>query len=135
MGANEESSYILKFKRFILWWILQKKCHGDGNCYFRVISYYYWKNENYYKEFRQLIHYLFVENNEKFKDFSPDAYIVGDKEPENEEQILNILNEFREKMGQDKTWVGDIEIVTTTHYLGVNINILIRSELLLIQKI
>ena len=60
----------------------EKNFTGGRNCFFRIISYYYRKDENYYNDFRQLIHDLFVENIEKIIDFSPDAYIVGDNEPD-----------------------------------------------------
>ena len=123
MDSNEESNIFLNTKDLSYAKYYEKNVTGDGNCFFRVISYYYRKDENYYNEFRQLILDLFVENIEKFIDFSPHAYIVGNTEPENEEQILHILNQYGEKMGQDKTWAGDIEIATTAHYLGVNINI------------
>ena len=31
-------------------------------------------------------------------------------------------------MKKDKTYAGNIELATTAHYLGININILIKSE-------
>ena len=83
--SNEESNIFLNTKDLSYATYYEKNVIGDGNCFFRVISYYYRKDENYYNEFRQLISDLLVENIEKFIDFSAVAYIVGDKEPENEE--------------------------------------------------
>ena len=39
------------------------------------------------------------------------------------------LNKYAENKAKDKTYAGDIEISTTTHYLGININILIKNPL------
>ena len=37
----------------------QKQITGDGNCYYRCLSYYYRGTEDYHLEFRQLISELF----------------------------------------------------------------------------
>ena len=35
----------------------EKQITGDGNCYYRCLSYYYRDRENYYLEFRQLLYF------------------------------------------------------------------------------
>ena len=37
-----------------------KNVRGDGNCYFRCISYYFRESELFYNEYRQLIYELFI---------------------------------------------------------------------------
>ena len=107
---------------------IEKNVKGDGNCFFRVLSYYYRNDEKFYNEFRQLIHELFVENLEKFIDFFPDSAIFKEKLPENKEESLKLLKKYADEMIKDKTYAWDIEVATTAHYLGVNINLLINSD-------
>ena len=109
-----------------------KTIEADGNCFYRTISYFFRNTEKDYKEFRELI-VRYIENN-------PQEYIyyVPDEDInilENEEEF-DIFNKKREYIldyaqnaKQDGTFAGDIEIATTAHYLGVNINILVRGEL------
>ena len=73
----------------------QKQITGDGNCYYRCLSYYYRGTEDYHLEFRQLISELFENNLDKFISSYPDPDILGEKEPENEEEILNFLKNMQ----------------------------------------
>lgn len=47
----------------------------------------------------------------------------------NEEGILQVLNKYVQSMEKDKTYAGYKEISTNSHYLGVNINILVKNPL------
>ena len=69
----------------------EKRITGDGNCYYRCLSYYYRGTEDYHLEFRQLISELFDNNLDKFISCYPYPDILGEKEPETNEEILNFL--------------------------------------------
>ena len=80
---------------FCLYWnYYEKQITPDGNCYYRCLSYYYRGTEEYHLEFRQLISELFENNLEKFISSYPDPDILGEKEPENEEEIMIFLKKY-----------------------------------------
>ena len=51
---------------------IEKEVLGDGNCYYRVLSYYFRQSKEFHSEFRKLIYELFINNLDKFIDFVPD---------------------------------------------------------------
>ena len=107
----------------------EKQITPDGNCYYRCLSYYYRGTEEYHLEFRQLISELFENNLEKFISSYPDPDILGEKEPENEEEIMNFLKKYANYIKKPKVYAGDQEIALTSYFLGININVLIMDTL------
>ena len=97
----------------------------DGNCYYRCLSYYYRKTQDYHLEFRKFISEIFENNLDKFKDHYPDPNILGIPEPASEDEIIDLLNLYLEKMKQPEFYAGDQELAITSHYLNININVLI----------
>ena len=92
----------------------QKQITGDGNCYYRCLSYYYGGTEDYHLEFRQLISELFENNLDKFISSYPDPDILGEKEPYSEEEILNFLKKYANYIKKPKVYPGDREIALTS---------------------
>ena len=100
----------------------------DGNCYYRCLSYYYRKTQDYHLEFRKFISEIFENNLDKFKDHYPDPNILGIPEPASEDEIIDLLNLYLEKMKQPEFYAGDQELAITSHYLNININVLIKGS-------
>ena len=105
----------------------EKQITGDGNCYYRCLSYYYRSTEDYHLEFRQLISELFENNLDKFISYYPDPDILGEKEPEINEEILNFLKKYSNYIKQPNVYAGDQEIALTSYFFGININVLITN--------
>ena len=84
----------------------EKQIIGDGNCYYRCLSYYYRGTEDYHLEFRQLISELFENNLDKFISCYPDPDILGEKEPETNEEILNFLKKYSNYIKQPNVYAG-----------------------------
>ena len=103
----------------------EKNITRDGNCYYRCLSYYFRGTEKYHLEFRKLISELFENNLERFINSYPDPDIIGEKEPQNEEETMEYLNKYVNYMKQSGVYAGDQEIALTAYYLGININVLI----------
>ena len=76
-------------------------------------------------EFRQLISELFENNLDKFISCYPDPDILGEKEPEINEEILNFLKKYSNYIKQPNVYAGDQEIALTSYFFGININVLI----------
>jgi len=105
-----------------------KNVRGDGNCYFRCISYYFRESELYYNEYRQPIYELFKENVDKFTDYVPDHEILDEPEPKTEEDILNLLKKYAETIKINGTWSGDYELAKTAYFFQININVLYKDS-------
>ena len=58
----------------------EKNINGDGNCYYRCLSYCFRGTENYHLEFSKLISEIFENNLDKFIDAYPDPDIIGERE-------------------------------------------------------
>ena len=104
-----------------------KNIIGDGNCYYRCLSYFYRGTENYHLEFRKLICDLFANNINKFITSYPDPSIIGENEPTNEQEVLIFLEKYVEYIRNPGVYAGDQEISLTSYFFGININILIQE--------
>ena len=80
------------------------------------MSYYYRHTQDFHLEFRELISEIFENNIEKFIDFYPDHNILGETEPQNEEEIMKLLEKYKKKMKEPKFYAGDLEIATTSFF-------------------
>ena len=85
--------------------------------------------EDYHLEFRQLISELFENNLDKFISSYPDPDILGEKEPQNEEEILNFIKKYANYIKKPKVYAGDQEIALIAYFLGININVLIIDNI------
>jgi len=108
----------------------EKDIEKDGNCYYRCLSYFFRKSEEFHREFRNLIYELFLENKNDFYDFLPDPGILGKKDPETEEEKIQILDEYGNNIRKDKFYAGDHELILTANYLLININVLYKDLML-----
>ena len=107
-----------------------KEIIWDGNCFYREISYFYRKNQDEYKEFRQLI----VQNIYNY----PDEYFtaVGDEDidiSENEDE-LSIYNKKISFIKlckisiKDGAFAGDLEIISACTIFNFYIKMYILVE-------
>lgn len=106
---------------------MEKDIEKDGNCYYRCLSYYYRNTQEYHLEFRKLISEIFENNLDRFIDNYPDNNILGIPEPKNKEEILNLLKLYAQKMKEPDFYAGDHELILTSYYLNININVLIQD--------
>jgi hypothetical protein len=106
----------------------EKDVLPDGNCYYRVLSYYYRETEEFHKEFRELIYNLYINNKHMFLESVPDYEYIGLPKPKNDEDIENLLNEYGKYINTPNSYAGDIEIALTSLYFCVNINITILDN-------
>ena len=106
----------------------EKDVFPDGNCYYRVLSYYYRETEEFHKEFRELIYNLYINNKHMFLESVPDYEYIGLPKPKNDEDIENLLNEYGKYINTPNSYAGDIEIALTSLYFCVNINITILDN-------
>ena len=58
----------------------------------------------------------------------PDHNILGISEPNNEDEIKDLLKLYLEKMKQSDFYAGDKELAITSHYLNININVFIKDS-------
>ena len=107
----------------------EKNITKDGNYYYRCLSYYYRGTEDYHLEFRKLISEIFENNLEKFIESYPDPDIIGEKEPQNEEETIEYLKKYVNYMKKSGVYAGDQEIALTAYYFGININVLILDAM------
>ena len=89
---------------YIYYYEQNTKGEGEGNWYFRILSSYYTIVQNYYQNFRQLIHDIFVENVIKFIDFYLYSYIVNKKNQKMEKQFYKYLNKYALNMEKIKLY-------------------------------
>lgn len=107
-----------------------KKISGDGNCFYRALSYYYRQDEKDYDEYRQLI-VSYIENNidkyliyvadedlndDNINNYSPETILNKKKE-----YLLNYTNNAK----QNKVWAGYLEISTAGILFNANIRLYI----------
>ena len=88
-----------------------KNIEGDGNCFYRLISYYFHNSENYYNNYRQLIYEICSNDIDHIKEI----YVSNNNllEQDIETYITNI--------SKDGTFAGDIEINKMAQMLQYNI--------------
>ena len=87
----------------------EKEIVGDGNCFFRAISFSLTNSEEYYHVLRNAVCTHLQENNELFK------LILRD----NEESVENHL--ALSKMSIEGSWATEVEIFAMAHLLNIDI--------------
>ena len=116
---NSKKNNLVAFDQFII-----KNITGDGNCFYRTLSYYYRETENDHKEFRELI-VKYIEKNPAEYYFYISDQDIGASDNTNESIKNNMKNQFiinyAKIASKDGEWAGDIEIATACTLLNCNI--------------
>ena len=119
IDINNKKNNLVAFDQFII-----KNITGDGNCFYRTLSYYYRETENDHKEFRELI-VKYIEKNPAEYYFYISDQDIGARDNTNENIKNNMKNQFiinyAKNASKDGDWAGDIEIATACTLLNCNI--------------
>lgn len=92
--------------------IFIRKIEPDGNCYYRVLSYFLTKNQNYYNYFRNYIYNYLTCNKNLYEQEYP--FIIYNDEINNFEIYIN-------KIRQNGFFAGELEIMISSKILNINI--------------
>lgn len=88
---------------------LEKAIRGDGNCFFRAISFSLTNSEDFHNIIRNAVCAHMIKNKDLFKPFLRDGLYSVD----------NYLSSSQ--MLQEGTWATEVEIFATAHFLNVDI--------------
>ncbi|XP_078333990.1 uncharacterized protein LOC111105212 [Crassostrea virginica] len=94
----------------------EKKIVGDGNCFFRAMSFSVTNTEDYYYVMRNAVCTHLNQNQELFKPFLRD----------NVKSVKNHL--LSSRMSENGTWATEVEILAMAHLLNVEIYTYTRSN-------
>ena len=98
--------------------ILIKEIKGDGNCFFRAISYYMHNTEKYHNNYRELAYQMCLNSREEIKNY---FWSEKEDELEREQDLENKVDEYLRELKKDGTWATDYEINKIALCLEANI--------------
>ena len=107
----------------------KKKMSGDGNCFYRCISYHLFKTVENYKIIRETVYQYLKENTTFAYEYS---YLKGDtyytEVKEGDTNVEYKLIDYIEKIKEDKFFAGYIEIYCCTRIYKIPIIILEKTK-------
>ena len=122
-NSQEENYRNIDADNFII-----KNIEKDGNCFQRIISYFYRDTKEDYQEFREIISSYIEDNIEFYIEYIPDEDVDIPKEREDDidfkkNKKLDYMHNYIKDAKKNGTFAGDIEISTTAILFGCNIRI------------
>ena len=95
--------------------IYVRKIYGDGNCYYRSLSFFFINNQTYHLYFRNYIYNFIADHEEE---------ITKDYPFINVEDNLIPMSEYIKKINTENFYAGEIELLMTSKIFNINIIVL-----------